>query len=273
MSNDDTYAWRVHTESHRPTIVTASNGGTLNSSFAKAQSPQGGLVDAGGNPVGTMQMKVGKVNGRGQIKITATATLMNGKKVTAKSCSLDVGKGERPGKFEFKGIGTMIFEMAEDGTFTLKNGSYQMAEAAIGGALKGGARGTFRLDGFDLAVPGQVQDSLLPKEETFGIAGGKWTFNKNATVKWAKDRTTKEYGLVVDTSNGKANLSSLKLAYTPKTGQFKGSFKVYSLVTANGRTKLAKYTVNVIGFVVDGVGYGEASCKKPAGGPWPVTVE
>ena len=36
--------------------------------------------------------------------------------------------------------------------------------------------------------------------------------------------------------------------------------------------KLKKFTVNVIGFVVDGVGYGEATLKKPAGA-WAVTVE
>ena len=37
-------------------------------------------------------------------------------------------------------------------------------------------------------------------------------------------------------------------------------------------TKLKKYTVNVNGIVVDGVGYGAATCKKPAVS-WPVTVK
>ena len=72
---------------------------------------------------------------------------------------------------------------------------------------------------------------------------------------------------------GKTNLSALKLMYTAKTGQFKGSFKVYVLVEENGRRKLAKYTVSVAGFVVNGTGHGEASCSRPAGGPWAVTVE
>ena len=36
--------------------------------------------------------------------------------------------------------------------------------------------------------------------------------------------------------------------------------------------KLKKYTVNVIGFVVDGKGEGQAVLKKPAG-TWAVTVE
>ena len=59
-----------------------------------------------------------------------------------------------------------------------------------------------------------------------------------------------------------------------KTGIFKGAFKAYALEdAAGGKKKLKKYTVNVLGLVTDGKGQGEASCKKPAGGPWRVTVE
>ena len=59
--------------------------------------------------------------------------------------------------------------------------------------------------------------------------------------KWAKDKKTTEYALVVDPSKGK--------------------------------TKLKKYTVNVTGLVVGGKGTGEATCKKPVLGPWAVMVE
>ena len=83
-----------------------------------------------------------------------------------------------------------------------------------------------------------------------------------------KDRVTKEYALVVDTSKGKTNRSGLKLSYTPKTGLFKGSFKVYALESS----KLKKYTVNVTGVVVNGAGYGQATMKKPAAS-WAVTVK
>ena len=158
-----------------------------------------------------------------------------------------------------------------------------MAEAAIGGTLKGGGRGTFRLEDFNLAVPGELLDDLLPYEEDFGAGGNKWKFAKAATVKWSKPKKgavlpeiydeSSGKGLVVDKAGGKTNLSSLKLNYSAKTGQFKGSFKAYALEGAGKSTKLKKYTVNVIGFVVDGVGHGEASCKRPAGGPWPVTVK
>ena len=77
----------------------------------------------------------------------------------------------------------------------------------------------------------------------------------------------------MDETKAGENPSGLKFTYKAKDGTFKGSFKAYALEEKNGRTKLVKYTVNVIGFVVDGIGYGEASCKKPAGGPWAVMVE
>ena len=42
--------------------------------------------------------------------------------------------------------------------------------------------------------------------------------------------------------------------------------------TPSGKApKLKKHTVNVIGFVVDGVGYGGATLKKPAG-TWAVAA-
>ena len=41
---------------------------------------------------------------------------------------------------------------------------------------------------------------------------------------------------------------------------------------SKGKPKLKKFTVNVIGFVVDGVGYGQATCKKPAVS-WNATVK
>ena len=69
----------------------------------------------------------------------------------------------------------------------------------------------------------------------------------------------------------KPNVSALKLSYTAKTGQFKGSFKLYT-TTGGDKPKMKKFTVNVIGFVVDGVGYGEATLKKPAAS-WSVRVE
>ena len=257
----------------------------LDTIFSKAQTVDGALYK-GDALVGTIQMKVGRINKKGVVKVSAMATLLidgKVKKVTAKAVNvtLDATGCVPPVKMAFKApIGEMEFEMAADGKFTLENDSYRMEAAEIGGSLNGGAYGTFRMYGFDLAVPGELRDDLLPFEEVFSVTGKWWKFAKAATVKWVRDRVTKEYGLVVDDSKGKTNLSGLKLTYAAKTGQFKGSFKAYALQGGGSpgtarptKPKLVKYTVNVIGFVVDGVGYGEASCKRPVGGPWPVVVE
>ena len=115
-----------------------------------------------------------------------------------------------------------------------------------------------------------MNDIVTIKGLKYGL---QLTFAKGASVKWAKDKKTKAYSLVVDDSKGKTNLSSLKLTYAPKTGLFNGSFKVYALEEAKGKTKLKTYTVNMVGVVVDGKGYGEATMKKPAAGPWTVRVE
>ena len=255
--------------------------GRPDTSFAKAQTVNGALY-RGGALVGTVQVKFGKVSKKNTVKVSATATMLidgKAKKITAKGVNVDVGsmRAELPFKAP---IGAMNFEMALDGTFTLKNNSYYMAEATVGGALSGGAQGTFRLADFALSVPGELVTALLPYEEAFDVVNGKWKVAKAAGVKVAKGNGAKEPGLryeaefvIVDDSAGKTNLSALKLNYTAKTGLFKGSFKAYALETANGKKKLVKYTVNVIGFVVNGKGYGEASCKKPAAGPWSVTVE
>ena len=53
---------------------------------------------------------------------------------------------------------------------------------------------------------------------------------------------------------------------------FKGLFKVYALEGSGKKTKLKRHTVRVTGLVVDGVGYGKATCKKPAVS-WTVTVK
>ena len=161
-------------------------------------------------------------------------------------------------------------DLNADGSPVIGNAAYEMRGATIGGGLSGGAKGVFSLGvDLDLAVAGELQDQLLPWAEPFEVVGNKWKFAKNATVKLSPDKTS----VAVDASNGKTNLASLKLTYTSKKGLFKGSFKAYALEHAsNGKIKLKKYTVNVTGFVVDGKGYGQATCKKPAGGPWAVTV-
>ena len=255
--------------------------GSLDTSFAKAQTVTGAAIvfDKACSRVGTMQVKAGKLNKkRGIVRMSAVATLLvDGKirKLTATTvkATLDA-QGRIPSVvLSFNDpVGKMTFEMAQDGVFVLKGSLYAMAAATVGGVLKGGEHGMFRLENCNLAVPGELQEDLLPYEELFDVTGNnKWKFAKAAVVKWARNRETGEFARVVDESGGKTNRSYLKINYAEKAGIFKGSFKAYVLEDArNGKKRLKKYRVNVAGFVVDGVGFGNATGY---GGPWPVSVE
>ena len=127
------------------------------------------------------------------------------------------------------------------------------------GALKGGAK--FRIDADAFAATwGHAALPFLP--DGVSVAGdAKWTLPKAGKVVYEKGTTT------VDEAKAGENPSALKLAYTVKTGTFKGSFKAY--VDVNGKPKAT--AVNVAGVLVDGVGYGAATIKKVGGVP--VTVE
>ena len=255
--------------------------GRLNVSFAKAQTVLGALYGKDGVPMGTVQVKVGKISKKGVVKVSATATVFvdgKAKKVVAKAVNVDVAatSAAAPVKLAFKApIGEMAFEMEADGTFTLKNASYMMAAKSVGGNWsKAGAK--VRLAG-TLALPQGTIEELLPDGEPVIPKAGKWSFAKAAIVKWAKPKKGAELpeifdeksgkGLIVDDSKGKTNLSGLKLTYTPKTGIFTGSFKIYAIQGG----KLKKITVKVTGVVVDGKGWGSAS--GPGGVSFAVTVE
>ncbi len=122
--------------------------GRFNTGFAKAQTVLGALYGRNGAPVGTMQVKAGKINTKkGTVKISAYATLLvsgKAKKVSAKAVNvaLDATGRVLPVTLAFKApVGEMSFEMAADGTFTLKNGNYSMAERNVGGNwTKAGAK-------------------------------------------------------------------------------------------------------------------------------------
>ena len=253
-----------------PEVVFA--GTVSDTSFrSKAQTAVGALYASSGHLVGTMQVKFGKVSKKGIVKISGNATLLvdgKAKKVSAKAVKVELNATGRvpPVTLAFKvPVGEMSFEMAADGTFTLKNGNYSMAEKNVGGNWsKAGARVYVAATG--AALPDGTIEDLLPDGEMVIPKGGKWSFAKAAGVKYAKDKKTKESSLVIDTKKG-TNRSAMKLSYTPKTGIFKGSFKVYAIQGG----KLKKFTVKVIGVVVDGKGAGDAF--GPNGLRFDVTVE
>ena len=268
-----------------PTNVVESlnYAGSVDTEFAGKQEMMGALCDAKGNVVGLVTVKFGKKNKKGVVKVSASATMIVGgkaKKISAKAVSL--GNGEARKMLAFKEpIGEMVFEMDADGTFTLKNGKREMVglkevggtvqEVKVGGSLADGAM-AFKVEFESLPDVGEILEPALPTNVTAYVSGGKkFDFGKAASPKYRKDRASGAYGLTGLDDPAKRNLSGLKLKYAPKTGIFKGSFKVYA-TTGGDKPKLKKYTVNVIGFAVDGAGVGWATLKKPSA-EWTVTIE
>ena len=242
-----------------------------------------GVAYDGGAVVGVVELKLGKVNAKkGTSKVSGSFVGLDGKKLSIKAATVtDVG-GTAPAtvSLEVKNVGTMTVKIGGD-KFAGSLGGWHVQSGAVGGNW-GKATATVGVDAGDVSMfAGTVLTDLLPNDEQATANGGKWAFKKAAGVKWGKPKKGAEppeiydeesgKGLIVDTSKDKTNLSGLKLTYTPKKGTFKGSFKVYALEGAGKSTKLKKYTVNVTGLVVDGVGYGVAICKKPTAS-WAVTV-
>ena len=108
-------------------------------------------------------------------------------------------------------------------------------------------------------IPGDVYAEYLPDGVPVTQKGSKWTLPKAGKITMKKGK--------VDDSKAGDNPSGLKLTYKSKDGTFKGSFKVYS----ENKGKLKATTVNVTGFLLDGVGYGTATIKGK--GSVTVTIE
>ena len=241
-----------------------------------------GAVYSGYDVVGVVELKLGKVNiRRGTSKVSGYVTLLDGKRYTIRGVQgLVSAAAPLTVTLEVKKVGTMTVTIGGE-KFAGSLGTWHVQSADVGGNwTKSGTTVSVGVDGIS-AFTGTVLADLLPNEVPVTAAGGKWKLARAASVKWAKPKrgaalpeiynAASGKGLLVDVSKG-ANLSAMKLTYTPKKGTFKGSFKVYALEGEGNATKLKKYTFKVSGVVVEGVGYGQATCKRPAI-TWPVTVE
>ena len=264
---------------------TSDIGGEVDTSFAKAQTVDGVLYGSDGNVAGIVQVKVGKKSKKDVVSVSASATLMNGKKISAKSAKMTIAAdGTLSGELSFnKPIGAMYFEMEEGGAFTLAGDGYFMAVGDIGGSLPDGTM-TFLagIEGLpDFGGGWEVVADALPIAVAVKVANGrKLDAGKAASPKYAKF-SDKAGGATWFELTGfddpkKPNASGLKLTYTPKTGMLKGSFKMYATnagsVAAGKKPTLKNYTVNISGFVVDGKGVCTATLKKPAAS-WPAALE
>jgi hypothetical protein len=245
----------------------------------KAVTLQGVAYGDGGNVVGIVELKLGKVNAKKKTsKVSGSFTGLDGKKIALKAVTVtDVdGSSPKPVSFDVKGHGKMEVTIGGN-KFAGSLGGWHVQSGVVGGAWTKGTA-TVGVGVGDLSMfAGTVLTWLLPDGETATVNNGKWTFAKAASVKWAKPKKGAERpeifdeasgkGLIVDDAKGKTNLSGLKLTYTPKTGIFTGSFKIYAIQGG----KLKKITVKVTGVAVDGNGWGSAS--GPGGVSFAVTVE
>ena len=244
------------------TLTKTGSGADMPVEWQKARTLMGVATRAMPNPIqGVFELKCGKANKTGVAKVSATLTGIDGKKTKFKAQNVDVMGAAVTVNFD--GLSVTINGESFSGGEGLPGG-LSVQSADVGGNWTRTDAKVY-VDVTGASLPAGTVVELLPVGEPVIAKGGKWAFNKATTVKSMKNEGRAEW----DSSKGKTNLSAMKLSYTPKTGLFKGSFKVYALEGA----KLKKYTATVTGVIVDGVGYGQASIKRPAAGPWAVTVE
>ena len=238
-----------------------------------------GAVYSGDDVVGIVELKFGKANLKKNTgRVSGVMTLLDGKRCAIKSQQVAVD-GTAPLSLEVNNVGALVVTINGE-QFSGTLGGWHVQTAKVGGDWKSSGV-TVSVDAGDLsAIPGTVLESLLPKDEKGTSSNSGWTFARAASVKWAKPKVgvrpvvmdaESGKGLIVDTSRDKTNLSGIKLAYTAKSGTFKGAFRVYALEGSGKSTRLKKYTVKVGGVVVNGVGYGSATSTRPEIN-WTLTV-
>ena len=234
---------------------------------AKATTLNAALFDGDGNVVGVVQLKVAKPNARkGTTKVSGSVTPLVGKKAALKARTVAV-PADAPIEvvLDAKTYGTFMVAIGDDGVEG-ELGDLSVRSVDVGGYwTRDDARVYADFDA-DYALPLGVLKQLLPAGEPVLRKNGKWAFAKAAQVKLAKDKATGLKGLVVNVDNGRTNKSAMKLTYAPKTGIFKGSFKIYAVEG----DKLKKYSAKVNGVVVEGEGTGIATLQ--GFGSWPVSV-
>ena len=244
----------------------SGKGPTTTRHYKKAQTLTGVVWTDDG--VAVLSIKTGKISNKGVVSVSGSVMGMDGKKLSVKSVKLQADENERLyGTLQVKDGSTIDVTIDEDEMWgTWKGASFNSGDDSVGGMFDGGRSLTFYFtdDIVNVDWPEGTVRALLPEGEPVAVANGKWSFAKAATVKWGKPKNgmlapeiydeASGKGLLVDTTNGRTNLSGLTLAYTPKTGVFKGSFKVYAVQGG----KLKKYTAKVTGLVVNGTGYGIA---------------
>ena len=231
-------------------------------------------VVEGGAPTGILQLKVGKKNGRNNLaKVSGSFVGLDLRKRTIKASVASVSDGTATYTLWAKGSTVPLqLTVTTSGAYGMW-GSAQIEDGRVGGALAKSSM-VLRVPDFSLGLPGEVP-SLLPRSgEAFSYDGLRWRFPSATKVSYGKSKGATGPSLNIDMENGRKNRSAMKVSYNGKKGTFKGSFRDYALVPGAKGVKLVKNTVKFTGVVVDGKGFGQATCRKqPAKGPWPVFAD
>ena len=260
----------------------------LNAGFTKAQTLKAAMTYADYLPwkyispfPGTVAelkfMKAGRAkNGLRPVKLTVTFTGVDGSKQRFKT-TLNLN-GENaiaaPVKINLKlsGMPEMEFSLnVAGGKVSIENADYVFSPAKIGGVLNSSITklymhlesaadwGVFKDPDF-FGSGWTLQKSLLEKPVITVQNGRKFVLPKAASIKLKRGKGG-AYALTgVD---GATNKPALKLTYNMKTGQIRGSFKLYTINSAN--TKLKSYPIKVFAvmFADDGYAPAAATIKKP----------
>ena len=192
-------------------------------------------------------------------KVKVSGTLADGKTKVSASTVLLVGEEwSCVSVAAQKANLVFVLWLSHDGQTIEAEGLGDNVHVGLPGTLANGA--TFQIDADEFAaVFGQTMLPYLPDGVPVTQKGTKWTLPKAGKVVYKNG--------ALDESKLGDNPCGLKLTYKSKDGTFKGSFKAYAEV--KGKPKAT--TVNVTGFMLNGVGYGTATIKKV--GSVPILIE
>lgn len=269
---------------------TAQDIPLSSANFSKSQTVKGALSRLDFTPwsystpftgmVGEFKFaKAGKAkNGSRSVKLSAVFTRRDGNKQRVKATLNLNGSNATtaPVKIHLKLDDSMeddFYLGVDNGKVALDGTDYKFANAKIGGVLNSSISKLYPhahfsdWDAFDnpnfFGAGWKVQKDLFELPTITVLNGRKFSTPKGASFKFKKGKG----GTYTITSKGGAdNKSALKLTYNLKTGQIKGSFKLYALNATN--TKFKSYTVSISGIIIGDYANCAATMKKPKGGPW-----
>ncbi|MBR4170942.1 MAG: hypothetical protein IKR48_04765 [Kiritimatiellae bacterium] len=267
---------------------TAQDIPLSSANFSKSQTVKGALSRLDFDPwsyatpftgmVGELKFTkaVKAKNGGRSVKLSAVFTRRDGSKQRVKATLNLNGSNATtaPLKIHLKMDDSMeddFYLSVANGKVALDGTNYKFAKAKIGGVLSSSISKLYLQDSpfWGVFSPNFFGAGWTVQEDLFGLPvitvlnGRKFSTPKGASFKFKKG---KGGTYTITSKSGADNKSALKLTYNTKTGQIKGSLKVYVLNATN--TKFKSYTVTLTGIMIGDFGNGAATTKKPKGGPW-----